>query len=86
LSPFHQIPYSWLFPNASPLAVDLLEGLLVFNPLYRLDVMGALSHRYFETLQQHDVPETRLPDRLNFDFETESLTNPELKKLLLEEV
>ncbi|CAN0502146.1 unnamed protein product, partial [Discosporangium mesarthrocarpum] len=80
-----QVPYLELFPNASPHAVDLLEGLLVFHPPDRMDVEAALSHPYFDPLKKISS-DTELPEGFEFDFENESLTKPELKKLLLEEV
>lgn len=40
------------FPGANPLAIDLLERLLVFNPTKRLTVEAALAHPYLATL--HD--------------------------------
>ena len=38
------------YPNANPLACDLLEDLLVFEPSDRIDVCQALAHPYLEQL------------------------------------
>jgi len=42
-----RIPLKSLFTAASQDALDLLEKLLVYNPLYRLSTRGALEHSYF---------------------------------------
>ena len=38
-------PLQSLYPNANPLAIDLLERCLTFNPKKRMSVVDALSHR-----------------------------------------
>ncbi|CAO3609347.1 unnamed protein product [Mucor fragilis] len=43
-----RIPFARLFPNANPMAVDLLEKLLTFNPTKRTTVEEALKHPYLE--------------------------------------
>jgi mitogen-activated protein kinase 1/3 len=37
-------PFASLYPNANPLAVDLLEKCLTFNPKKRINVEEALAH------------------------------------------
>ena len=39
------------FPDANPLAVDLLSRMLKFNPAERIPVMQALTHPYLAQLQ-----------------------------------
>ena len=41
---------SWqqMFPDADPLAIDLLSKLLEFNPDKRINVDDAIQHPYFE--------------------------------------
>ncbi|XP_057419311.1 mitogen-activated protein kinase 7-like [Lotus japonicus] len=41
------IPFSELYPQADPLAIDLLQKLLVFDPSKRITVSEALQHPYF---------------------------------------
>ena len=43
-----------LYPQANPLACDLLEDLLVFEPSDRIDVCQALAHPYLEQLHYPD--------------------------------
>ncbi|XP_074556813.1 mitogen-activated protein kinase 4-like [Curcuma longa] len=40
------IPFASIFPDANPLALDLLKKLLVFNPAKRITVTEALEHPY----------------------------------------
>jgi serine/threonine protein kinase len=41
-----KIPFQQLFPKANPLACDLLDKLLCFDPDKRLTVEQALKHSY----------------------------------------
>jgi mitogen-activated protein kinase 1/3 len=38
---------SSMFRSADPLALDLLEKMLIFNPYYRITAKEALRHKYF---------------------------------------
>ncbi len=40
------------FPDADPLAIDLMEKMLQFDPRKRIDVHGALKHPWLAQL--HD--------------------------------
>lgn len=42
--------YDALFPDANPLALDLLSKMLTFNPHNRFTVEECLAHPYFEGL------------------------------------
>ena len=45
-----KIPFSTMFKGANPLALDLLEKMLMFNPNKRITVDQALEHPYMESL------------------------------------
>lgn len=48
----HRVDFARLFPRASPMALDLLQQMLAFNPEKRIAVNEALAHPYFKAL--HD--------------------------------
>jgi mitogen-activated protein kinase 1/3 len=51
LLPYTQgTPFSHLYPQADPLALDLLQKLLVFDPTRRITVLEALQHPYMADL------------------------------------
>ena len=47
--------FTTLFPKANPVALDLLNHMLVFNPNKRFSVEQCLNHPYFESLHQDDT-------------------------------
>ena len=49
--------FRYLFPDANPLAVDLLEQLLTFSPKRRIDVEQALKHCQRQTELARSEPE-----------------------------
>lgn len=54
LKPFPRtakIPFAQLYPKIEPLAIDLLEKLLQFDPARRLTCEEALQHPYFQSPQ-----------------------------------
>ncbi|EQC29662.1 CMGC/MAPK protein kinase [Saprolegnia diclina VS20] len=60
------------FPDANPLAIDLLGRMLKFSPDERITVTQALEHPYLAQLHNPaDEPVCHAP--FNFDFERESL-------------
>ncbi|KAG8761593.1 MAP kinase Pmk1 [Ceratobasidium sp. 428] len=62
--------FTQLFPNANPLAVDLLEKCLTFNPKRRIDVVQALAHPYLEPYHDADDEPGAPPlDASFFDFD-----------------
>ncbi|XP_021767127.1 mitogen-activated protein kinase homolog MMK2 [Chenopodium quinoa] len=72
------------FPNASPLAIDLLEKMLVFDPSKRMTVNEALCHPYLAPL--HDINEEPIcPQPFSFDFEQPSFTEENIKELIWRE-
>ncbi|KAL3499304.1 hypothetical protein ACH5RR_038397 [Cinchona calisaya] len=72
------------FPNMSPLAVDLLEKMLVFDPSKRITVEEALCHPFLKFL--HDInDEPVCPRPFHFDFEQPSITEENIKELIWRE-
>lgn len=47
-----KVPFSKKFPEADPLALDLMEKMLQFDPRKRIDVQSALRHPWLAQL--HD--------------------------------
>lgn len=72
------------FPNMSPLAIDLLEKMLVFDPSKRITVEEALCHPFLKSL--HDInDEPVCPRPFHFDFEQPSITEENVKDLIWKE-
>ncbi|CCL98750.1 uncharacterized protein FIBRA_00755 [Fibroporia radiculosa] len=63
-------PFNTLFPNANPLALDLMEKCLTFSPKRRIEVEEALKHPYLEAYHDpQDEPTAEPLDPLFFDFD-----------------
>ena len=79
-----KLTWSSLFPNANPIALDLLEKMLTFNPTKRYTVDQCISHPYFEGL--HD-PEQEPITTSSFDwtFDAVELTKENLQNMIYEE-
>ncbi|XP_059640070.1 mitogen-activated protein kinase homolog MMK2-like [Cornus florida] len=76
--------FSARFPNMSPLAVDLLEKMLVFDPNKRITVDEALCHPYLSSLHDsNDEPVYARP--FSFDFEQPSFNEENIKELIWRE-
>ncbi|CAO3609351.1 unnamed protein product [Mucor fragilis] len=78
-----RIPFARLFPNANPMAVDLLEKLLTFNPTKRTTVEEALKHPYLEPYHDpDDEPDAPPIPESFFDFDRykDQLTKEQLKR------
>ncbi|GAA5804417.1 hypothetical protein HPULCUR_009910 [Helicostylum pulchrum] len=84
LERFEKIPLVQLYPTASPAALDLLEKLLSFDPMFRIDIKEALEHPYFDLF--HD-PDDEPSHSHAVDFSFESLNTVEdIKETIVEEV
>lgn len=76
--------FSARFPNMSPLAVDLLEKMLVFDPDKRITVDEALCHPFLSSLHNiNDEPICQSP--FGFDFEHPSFSEENIKELIWRE-
>ena len=76
--------WSSLFPNSNPIALDLLDKMLTFNPKKRYTVDQCISHPYFEGL--HD-PENEPINNKKFDwtFDAVKLTKENLQIMVYNE-
>jgi len=84
-----KIQFREMFPKANPLALDLMDKLLAFNPTRRITVEDALAHPYLEAYHDpEDEPlSAPIPENFfDFDYRREQLTKEELKKLIHDEV
>ncbi|MFH4980628.1 hypothetical protein AB6A40_007337 [Gnathostoma spinigerum] len=54
------------YPNAEPLALDLLDRLLLFNPAKRISVEEALEHPYLA--QYHDISDEVRKNFITYTF------------------
>mmetsp|Transcript_21929 Transcript_21929/g.36329 ORF Transcript_21929/g.36329 Transcript_21929/m.36329 type:complete len:353 (+) Transcript_21929:170-1228(+) len=73
-----------MFPKANPLAIDLLEKMLVFDPKRRCNADEALEHPYLAEL--HDPNDEPVALQIfTFEFEDKELTRKDLKELIYQE-
>ncbi|KAM0898006.1 hypothetical protein ACQ4PT_022198 [Festuca glaucescens] len=62
------IPLSNMYPHAHPLAIDLLQKMLVFDPSKRISVIEALEHPYMSALYDPAAnPPAQVPIDLDID-------------------
>lgn len=81
--------FSTMYQKANPLAIDLLERLLAFNPMKRITCEEALKHPYLEPYHDpEDEPDAPpIPDSFfDFDKSKETCSKEFLKQLIFNEV
>ncbi|KAJ8768734.1 hypothetical protein K2173_023638 [Erythroxylum novogranatense] len=84
LKPLPRQPLAKLFPHVHPLAVDLIDRMLTFDPSKRITVEEALAHPYLERL--HDTADEPVcPELFSFDFEQQPLGEEQMKEMIYEE-
>ena len=80
-----KVPFSTIYPDANPEALDLLEKMLVFHPQKRITIQDALKHPYMASLHnEEDEPVADSP--FNFSFENVAVTKEQLQRMIFEEV
>jgi mitogen-activated protein kinase 1/3 len=78
------IDWAAKYPEASPMAIDLLKRMLVFHPDKRISIDDALRHPYFASIfDEADVDKVKVA-KFTFD-ETEHQTLGEVKRALFVE-
>ncbi|XP_058091949.1 mitogen-activated protein kinase homolog NTF3 [Magnolia sinica] len=77
-------PFGRLYPNANPLAIDLLQKMLVFDPSKRISVTEALRHPYMSPLYDpNSDPPAQVPIDLDID---EDLGEEMIRELMWREM
>ncbi|KAI9347067.1 MAP kinase [Pilaira anomala] len=79
-----KIPFENLYPRANPMAIDLLNKLLEFDPSKRIDVEEALSHPYLSAYHDEDDEPTH-SSTFDFSFEVVDAIE-EMKRIIAQEV
>ena len=79
-----KLTWSSLFPNANPIALDLLEKMLTFNPKKRYTVEQCISHPYFEGLHDPDQ-EPIITSAFDWTFDAVELTKENLQSMIYDE-
>eukprot|EP00249_Psilotum_nudum_P028985 c3905_g1_i1 orf=115-1251(+) len=74
-----------LYPRANPLAINLIDQMLVFDPSKRITVTEALEHPYLSILHD-DSLEPSAPVPFDFDFEDEDLKEDALREKVWNEM
>jgi mitogen-activated protein kinase 1/3 len=78
-----KVPFSKIYPNANPLAVDLMDRMLAFNPEKRYSVTDCLKHPYLKKYAS-DLPVcTSIVD---FSWEKPVMSKQQLQGLFLDEI
>ncbi|KAG2209071.1 hypothetical protein INT46_003646 [Mucor plumbeus] len=79
-----KIPFENLYPRANPMAIDLLNKLLEFDPSRRINVEEALSHPYLSAYHDEDDEPTHSS---TFDFSFEVVDSvDEMRRMIAQEV
>ncbi|ORX74627.1 Pkinase-domain-containing protein [Linderina pennispora] len=79
-----KVQFSTLFPEATPLALDLLERLLDFDPSTRITVEEILAHPYLAAYHNvEDEPSCPVPCDMSFEAVT---AMPQVKRMIIDEV
>eukprot|EP00262_Sarcandra_glabra_P004487 TRINITY_DN15569_c0_g1_i1.p1 TRINITY_DN15569_c0_g1~~TRINITY_DN15569_c0_g1_i1.p1 ORF type:complete len:424 (-),score=44.97 TRINITY_DN15569_c0_g1_i1:431-1564(-) len=77
-------PLARVFPHVHPVAIDLVERMLTFDPTRRITVEEALAHPYFARL--HDVADEPIClEPFSFEFEQQALVEEQMKELIYRE-
>uniref|UniRef100_A0A5B7B8K3 Putative mitogen-activated protein kinase 9 n=2 Tax=Davidia involucrata TaxID=16924 RepID=A0A5B7B8K3_DAVIN len=72
-----------VFPHVNPLAIDLIDKMLTFDPAKRITVEEALAHPYLARL--HDIDDEPVCRELfSFDFE-QALGEEQMKDMIYQE-
>jgi len=79
-----KIPFNKIYKDANPLALDLLDRMLTFNPHKRISIDEALAHPYLKSLHNPKT-EAKCSRIFNFEFEKEKFTRSTLQDAMYRE-
>jgi mitogen-activated protein kinase 1/3 len=79
-----RVPWSSLYPKANPVALDLLNKMLIFNPEKRYTVEQCLAHPYFDGLHNPE-DEPVAPEPFDWSFDDFTPTKPLLQSMIYDE-
>jgi mitogen-activated protein kinase 1/3 len=79
-----KVPFSKLYEGANPIALDLLEKMLTFNPKKRITIKECLEHPYFKELREPEL-ETTASELFDWSFDEVELKKENLQKMIYEE-
>ncbi|KAK2662145.1 hypothetical protein Ddye_000719 [Dipteronia dyeriana] len=81
------VQFSQKFPNADPLALQLLERLLAFDPKDRPTAEEALADPYFKGLSKVErEPSCQPISKMEFEFERRRVTKEDIRELIFREI
>ncbi|XWS22833.1 hypothetical protein CRYUN_Cryun29cG0069900 [Craigia yunnanensis] len=81
------IPLSTKFPNADPLALNLLVRLIAFDPNDRPSAEQALADPYFDGLANvENEPSMKPISKFEFEFEIKKLAEDDVRELIYREI
>ena len=79
-----KIEFNQIYPNSNPLAIDLLEKMLCFNPRNRINIEQCLNHDYFKEIRDKNLESTALHS-FDWSFDKIQINKPNLQKLIYEQ-
>lgn len=83
---YEKIPWTTIFANVNPVALDLLDHMLTFDPRDRISATDALAHPYLSSWKEPQLEKQRedLDIKTNFDYKT--LSSEKLRRLIFHEI